>query len=62
MAIEKLAGIEVPERVKVIRVMMSEMFRILSHFAILWYFRPRHWFAITDILYVCGQGKTVWHC
>jgi len=31
MAIEKLAGIEVPERVKVIRVMMSEMFRILSH-------------------------------
>lgn len=31
MAIEKLAGIEVPERVKVIRVMMSEIFRILSH-------------------------------
>lgn len=31
MAIEKLAGIEVPERVKVIRVMMSEVFRILSH-------------------------------
>jgi len=31
MALEKLAGIEVPERVKVIRVMMSEMFRILSH-------------------------------
>ncbi|PKH00250.1 NADH-quinone oxidoreductase subunit C/D [Paraglaciecola sp. MB-3u-78] len=31
MALEKLAGIEVPERVKIIRVMMSEMFRILSH-------------------------------
>lgn len=31
MAIEKLAGIDVPERVKVIRVMMSEVFRILSH-------------------------------
>jgi NADH-quinone oxidoreductase subunit C/D len=31
MAVEKLAGIVVPERVKVIRVMMCEMFRILSH-------------------------------
>jgi NADH-quinone oxidoreductase subunit C/D len=31
MAIEKMAGIQVPERVKVIRVMMCEMFRILSH-------------------------------
>jgi NADH-quinone oxidoreductase subunit C/D len=31
MAIEKLAGIVVPERVKVVRVMMCEMFRILSH-------------------------------
>ena len=31
MAVEKLAGIVVPERVKVVRVMMCEMFRILSH-------------------------------
>ena len=31
MAVEKMAGIEVPERVKVIRVMLSEMFRICSH-------------------------------
>lgn len=31
MAIEKMAGIEVPERVKVIRVMLCEMFRIASH-------------------------------
>ena len=31
MAVEKLAGIEVPERAKVIRIMTSEMFRILSH-------------------------------
>ena len=31
MAVEKMAGIKVPERVKVIRVMLCEMFRICSH-------------------------------
>jgi len=35
MAVETLAGIQIPERAKVIRILMAELYRIISH--LVWY-------------------------
>jgi NADH-quinone oxidoreductase subunit D len=71
LAVEKLAGIEVPERAKYIRVLVSEMSRIASHLVavgsmgmdvgaltvLLWTFRERE--KILDIYDVlCGARFT----
>jgi NADH-quinone oxidoreductase subunit C/D len=45
LAVEKLAGIEVPDRVKTIRVMLSEFFRITSRICCSWAPTSRTWAA-----------------
>jgi NADH-quinone oxidoreductase subunit C/D len=54
MAVEKMAGIQVPERVKVIRIMLSEMFRICSHLLFLWNLRSGCRATVANLLYVRG--------
>ncbi len=52
LAVEKLAGIEVPPRAQVIRIMMCELFRIASSPGVVWHLCPGFGDAFPCVLYV----------
>jgi NADH-quinone oxidoreductase subunit D len=56
LAIEKLLGIEVPERAQYIRVMFDEITRILNH--LMWLGRTARLGAMTVFLYASASAKT----
>ena len=60
-SVEMLAGIDVPERAKVIRIMLAELFRISSHLVFYGTFVQDVGSDVPGVLHVCRSRKTVWH-
>ncbi len=59
LAVEKLAGIEVPERAEYIRVIMSEMNRVFSHLALLGFLMNELGAMGTPLLYAFKTRERV---
>src|SRR4030043_2161847 len=58
MAVEKLAGIKIPERAEYLRIIMSEMMRISSHLMGVGFFLNDLGAMMTPVLYMWrGRGK-----
>lgn len=59
LAVEKLAGIEVPERAEYLRVIMSELMRISSHLMAVGFLTNELGAMMTPLLYMCREREKI---
>ena len=59
VAVEKLAGIEVPERAEYLRVIMAELTRVLNHFVSIGFFTNDIGVYLTAMLYALEERELI---